>query len=214
MAMTWKTLAIAGALLAGVASPAVAHPHVYVTHSVTVVFDKGVITGIDQVWFFDEFYTAMAVEGLDTNKDGKYSREELHELAKTNMEGLKEFGYFTFATVAGKEAKIADPPDYWMQHTDGILSLHFRTPLAAPTAATGKGFAVSVYDSSYFISFDLVAKDPAQLGSGAPKGCKLSVGVPPTEAEQTKQLSGAFSQQMGGAGLGGGVTQTISVTCP
>ena len=62
------------------------------------MFDKGAITGIDQVWFFDEFYTAMAVEGLDTNKDGKYSREELHELAKTNMEGLKEFGYFTFPT--------------------------------------------------------------------------------------------------------------------
>ena len=100
-----------------------------------------------------------------------------------------------------------------MEHKDGILSLHFRTPLATPTPATGKGFAVSIYDSSFFIAFELIAKDPVKLGDGAPKGCKLAVGVPPAEAEQTKQLSGAFSQQMGGAGLGGGVNQTISVTC-
>ena len=33
----------------------------------------------------------MAVEGLDTNKDGKYSREELAELAKVNVTSLKDF---------------------------------------------------------------------------------------------------------------------------
>jgi hypothetical protein len=54
------------------------------------------ITGIRQAWTFDEFYTAMAVEGLDTNKDGVYSKEELAPLAKVNVESLKEFDYFTF----------------------------------------------------------------------------------------------------------------------
>ena len=177
------------------------------------MFDKGAITGIDQVWYFDEFYTAMAVEGLDTNKDGIFSRDELHELAKTNMEGLKEFGYFTFPTLAGTEAKLADPPDYWMEHKDGILSLHFRTPLATPVPAATKGFAFSIYDASFFIAFDFVPKDAVKLGSGAPQGCKLAVGAPGAEAEQTKQLSGAFSQQPG-VGPSGGVTQTISVSCP
>ena len=47
-------------------------------------------------WMFDEFYTAMAIEGLDKNKDGVYDREELAELAKVNIEGLKDFAYFTF----------------------------------------------------------------------------------------------------------------------
>lgn len=214
MAMTWKTFAtLTAALIGASVTPAVAHPHVYVTHAATVLFDKGAISGIEQVWYFDEFYTAMAVEGLDTNKDGKFSREELQELAKTNMEGLKEFGYFTSSTLAGQEAKISDPADSWMEHKDGVLSLHFRNPLLKPVPAASKDFAFSIFDPSFFIAFEFIAKDPVKLGSGAPQRCKLTLGVPAAEAAQTKQLSGAFSQQLGGAGISGGVTQTVSVSC-
>ncbi len=190
-----------------------AHPHVFVTHKAKIVFEKGAIAAIDHVWFFDEFYTAMAVEGLDTNKDSKFSREELHELAKMNIEGLKEFGYFTSATLSGKEIKVGDPADFWLEHIDGILSLHFRTPFSAPLPANAKGLAVSVYDPSFFIAFDLVEKNPVSLGEGAPKACKLNVGVPAAEAEQSKQLSGAFGSQLGGGGLGTGSVKTISVDC-
>jgi ABC-type uncharacterized transport system substrate-binding protein len=35
------------------------------------------IVGIRHAWTFDEFYSAMAVQGLDTNGDGVYSAEEL-----------------------------------------------------------------------------------------------------------------------------------------
>ena len=54
------------------------------------------ITGIRHHWTFDEFYTAMAMQGLDTDGDGVYSKEELEPLAKVNVESLKEFDYFTF----------------------------------------------------------------------------------------------------------------------
>ena len=39
----------------------------------------------------------MAIEGLDKNGDGKYDRQELSELAQVNIDGLKEFNYFTVA---------------------------------------------------------------------------------------------------------------------
>lgn len=206
-------LAAAAALLAAAAAPASAHPHIFVTHKASIAFDKGAIVGIDHVWFFDEFYSAMAVEGLDTNKDGKLSREELHELAKTNIEGLKDFDYFTKATLAGKELKVADPSDYWLEHKDGVLSLHFRSPLVEPVPANQKGFAFSIYDPSFLIAFDLVEKDPVALGDGAPAQCKVSVGVPEAEAEQNKQLNGAFGSQLGSGGLGLGVTKTVTVDC-
>ena len=61
----------------------VAHPHVWATVRSEIVLDPNhKITGIRHAWTFDEFYTAMAVEGLDTNKDGVYSKEELQPLAK------------------------------------------------------------------------------------------------------------------------------------
>ena len=85
--------------------PAQAHPHVWVTVESTLLYERGSFTGLHHKWTFDEFYSAMAVEGLDTNKDGKYDREELAELAKVNVTSLKDFGYFTFPTLAGAGRK-------------------------------------------------------------------------------------------------------------
>jgi ABC-type uncharacterized transport system substrate-binding protein len=192
---------------------AVAHPHVSVTHTATVVFDKGAIIAIDHVWYFDEFYSAMAVEGLDTNKDGKYSREELADLAKTNADGLKDFDYFTFPTLAGQALKVKEPSTQWSEFKDGKVSLHFRLPLEQPVATTTKGFQFSVYDPSYFISFDFAKTQPVTLDDNAPKTCKVDVSVPKQEADQAKKLGESFFDQLGGGNYGLGVAKTVSVSC-
>src|SRR5258705_11620002 len=96
-------------------APAAAHPHVWIIVETTLMFDKGAFTGLRHKWSFDQYYTAMAIEGLDKNKDGKYDREELAELAKVNIDGLKDFAYFTAASVAGQEVKFAPPSDYWLE---------------------------------------------------------------------------------------------------
>ncbi|HMN74397.1 MAG TPA: DUF1007 family protein, partial [Rhodoblastus sp.] len=81
----------AAALVALLARPALAHPHVWVAARATVLFDKeGRIAGIRNDWTFDEMYSAFATQGL--GQDGKPpTREELQPLAKTNIESLAEF---------------------------------------------------------------------------------------------------------------------------
>ena len=60
------------------ASPAAAHPHVWVTvHSEILLNPDRQITGIRHAWTFDEFYSTMAVQGLNTNGDGVLSADEL-----------------------------------------------------------------------------------------------------------------------------------------
>ncbi len=204
---------IGGLACIATATSAGAHPHVFVTTSATVVVEKSAIAAIDHVWTFDEFYSAMAVEGLDTNKDGKYSREELHELAKTNIEGLKDFEYFTYAKLADKALKVGEPKDYWLEHKDGVLALHFRLPLEAPPLIATKGFSFSVYDSSYFIGFDFAKKDPVKLGGDAPKSCKITLEIPQKEAADAKRLGEAFFEQLGGANFGLSVAKTAVVDC-
>lgn len=107
------SLAIGTLLHAGTAA---AHPHVYVTVESTVLFDKGIITGLRQRWLFDEFYTTMAIEGLDTNNDGIYDRKELAELAKINIDGLAQMEYFTFAKLGEQRLAFDAPKDYWLDH--------------------------------------------------------------------------------------------------
>jgi ABC-type uncharacterized transport system substrate-binding protein len=187
--------------------PARAHPHMWVTVEATVLYENGAFTGISHKWTFDEYYTATAIEGLDKNHDGKYDRSELAELAKVNVDALKDFDYFTFPTLAGQAVKLGAPTDYWLEHKDGLLSLYFTVPFASPVLADAKGFAFSIQDPSFFIAFELAKSEKAvQLGSGAPKTCSVKMDAP--EQRDTAAL-GPMSQLGGMMSIG----QTISVEC-
>jgi ABC-type uncharacterized transport system substrate-binding protein len=203
---------IVGMLAAVVATgalvpPAAAHPHVWIFVEASVLYDKGTFTGLQQKWTFDEFYAATAIEGLDKNKDGKFDREELAELAKVNMDGLKEFAYFTFPALAGQELKLGEARDYWFEYTDGKLSLHFTLPFAQPVLTEAKGLTFAIQDPTYFIAFELVKQDPVKLGKGAPKGCKITIGQPPQDAAATD----ALQRQFGAFAMAS--SKTIAVDC-
>ena len=115
------------------ATPAVAHPHVWVAVRSEVLFtDDGKIKGVRHAWTFDEMYSAFALQGL--GKDGKPpSREELAPLAKTNAELLAEFDYFTFAKYQNAKTAFGPPEDVWLEADDKkIVTMHFTLPLEKP----------------------------------------------------------------------------------
>ena len=129
------SILIAAAASAGFAGAAIAHPHVWATvHSEIVFGPDHRITGIRHHWTFDEFYTAMAVQGLDTNGDGVYSKEELQPLAQVNVELLKDFDYFTFVHLSDddKPLPLKEPVDYSVDYDKTLLTLHFTLPLEKP----------------------------------------------------------------------------------
>ena len=204
-----KRLCLAVVAALGAVTPAVAHPHVWVTSKAEVVYQGDKIAAIQHHWTFDEFYTAMAVQGLDKNNDGIYSREELAELAKVNMDGLKEFDYFTGAKAGAAKVAFAEPVDAWLEHVNGILTLHFKLPLKEPLSAEAKGFQFAVYDPSFFIAFELAKGDAITL-AGAPAGCKVTVGQM-EETPDEKALTGAMTQQFGGSGTS--TTKSAAVVC-
>ena len=83
-------LVLAGALALGV-DPAQAHPHVWITASSELIYaPDGSMTGVRHAWTFDDMYSAYALQGLDSQTKGVFSREELAPLAQTNVESLKE----------------------------------------------------------------------------------------------------------------------------
>jgi ABC-type uncharacterized transport system substrate-binding protein len=224
-----RALAAVAGVVAGVsvlASSAIAHPHVYVTAATTINIEQGAITSFDHVWAFDEMYTAMAIEGLDTNKDGKYDKSELAELAKVNVEGLKEFKYFTQVMLGNVEQAFVDPKpeEFWLEVNKGVLSMHFRVGLLKPVLVDAKDFALTVSDPSFFIAIGLEEKDPVKLNASAPKTCKAVINAEADGGTDSKALGDAFSKQLGGVGsspggsAGGGqygflTTKVIRVQC-
>jgi len=162
-------------LLALLPAPALAHPHVLIDAASEIVFDaEGRVAAVRHHWRFDEAFSAMASQGLDTDDDGKLYRAELEPLAKVNVESLAEYDFFTFLAKEGTDQAFEQPTDYWLDaNAEGTLTLHFTLPLKAPVAPD-RPLTLEVYDPEYFIAFRLPSKEAVRL-AGAPASCALDV---------------------------------------
>jgi len=208
-------LALAGLAASLAPEMAGAHPHVFVTTRETVVFDaEGRVTAVKNAWTFDEYYTAFLEQGLDKGPDGRYSRETLADLAKTNTEGLADADYFTFIKANGRNVKFVAPKEYWLEDTGKALVLHFTLPLAEPVKPS-KAFVMRVYDPTYFVAFDPDPAADAVKLEGQKPGCSLLVRKPP-QNDALKQVLAAIpiGEQPILEDAGAAFADSILVACP
>jgi ABC-type uncharacterized transport system substrate-binding protein len=204
-------LGLIAASLAGTAT-AEAHPHVWITARSEVVYGTdGAMTGVRHAWTFDDMFTTYALQGITAKSKGAYTREELAPLAQTNVESLKEFGFFTFAKADGKKTKFNEPTDYYLEYKDSVLTLHFVLPLKAPVVS--KQLALEVFDPSYFIDFKFEDKDPIKL-VGAPAACQMRFQRPNDETANTQRLNENNFMNGDNSNYGAMFANKITVNCP
>lgn len=173
------------------ATPATAHPHVWIQMQSGVVFnDQGQISAVKVTWTFDDSYTQMALDGLDKNGNGTYEPEELEPLTRENLESLKDYDFFTHVRFAGKPQALGAPVDPGQTYSGDKLQLHFQLPLATPVDPAKGEFVLKIYDPEFFISFEYTGADPVTVSGNVPAACKPVLKPLPTDAEvdQTRAM--------------------------
>ena len=199
------------------ATPAQAHPHVWVTMNTDLLYaPDGSVTGLRQAWAFDDMFSAYSTMGIPAKTKGQFTREELQPLAQVNVESLKDYAYFTYAWIDGKRQKDAftDPIDYWLTYDDkaNVLTLHFTLPFKEPVKA--KVLKIEIYDPEFFIDFGFTEKNPVKL-VGAPLQCALWTEKPPDVNFLSPQnLNRAFVPSEANIGMGMDFANKILVQCP
>jgi ABC-type uncharacterized transport system substrate-binding protein len=202
---------LAGGVALG-AIPAQAHPHVWITATSELIYGPdGSITGVRHAWTFDDMFSTYALQGIETKTKGVYSHEELAPLAQTNVESLKEFGFFTFARADGKKEKFQEPVDYFLEYKDAALTLHFTLPLKTPVKP--KQLAVEVFDPSFFIDFSFAKKDPVRL-VGAPADCQMQFQRPSDGSANAQKLGEQTFAGGENSNYGAMFANKITVDCP
>jgi ABC-type uncharacterized transport system substrate-binding protein len=186
------------AFAVGLTSPALAHPHVWVTAKAEVVFaPDGKVTGVRHHWTFDEAYTAYVTQGLDKDNDGKLSPEELQDLATENAASLNEFDYFTVLKARGKPQSFDAPREARMSMEKTQVSMSFFLPLKAPAVPSG-AVSIEIEDPTFFVYFSLSEGQAAVSLANAPQGCVTSIAkAKPLDAtmQQILQDEGAIQTQ-------------------
>jgi ABC-type uncharacterized transport system substrate-binding protein len=200
--------------MAFAAAPASAHPHVWVTASSELLYrEDGAIVGVRHAWTFDDMFSTYALQGIEPRTKGTYSREELADLAKTNVESLREYRYFTYVKSGddepSKKQRFEEPVDYYLEFKDGALVLHFTLPFKTPFKA--KALLLEIYDPSYFVDFRLDEKNPIKL-VGAPAGCAIAIQRPGPAPIQ--KPSEDFMNSNANAGYGMMFANKVQVNCP
>lgn len=198
-----------------VSLPALAHPHVWVVARAEVLYAPGgKVAGVRHAWTFDETYSTYVTQGLDKNNDGKLTPDELEDLAKTNVESLAEYDYFTVLKANGAKQALGAPRDYAMSVVDGLLTLRFTLPLKVE--APNRLSALEVYDPTAFVSFSIAEGDQAVTLRDGPKGCALTITrAKPMEVSDQQKMSESFFQALTAASTyGANFANRVLVACP
>jgi ABC-type uncharacterized transport system substrate-binding protein len=193
-----------------------AHPHVWVTATSELLYaPDGSLTGVRHAWTFDDMFSSYALQGIETRTKGVYTREELAPLAQTNVENLKEFGFFTFARAGDngsrKKQKFEEPVDYYLDHANGVLTLHFTLPLKVPVRS--RELSIEIYDPTYFVDFALARIDPVRL-VGAPAGCAFAIVRPSDGSAEARTIGEQNFLDNTNANFGAMFANKITVDCP
>ena len=155
--------------------PAVAHPHVFVTDSVTFVFDgSGRVTAFRMDWLFDDFFSAGLLEDFDADGNGRFDAAEIAALREGAFVSLRDYGWFTHFYLDGVEQASPEPSSFEAVAEGELVRYRFELPLAEPIDPAATRLEVAVYDQEYYVEVLLDETAPAVL-DGAPPACRYSV---------------------------------------
>jgi ABC-type uncharacterized transport system substrate-binding protein len=185
-----------------------AHPHVWITVTEELIYaPDGRVAAVRHIWTFDDMFSAFAIRGVEQKTPGILSREDLAQLAKDQIDGLKDYAYFTHPKLDGERRPDAfdDPTDSVLEYDpkQASLTLSFTLPFKTPMQAGA--LEIDIFDPQLFFYLSFAKMAPVRL-VGAPQDCVPTLGGDANKSDaDTEHRS---------AGVVATSTRQIWVKCP
>ena len=181
--------ALAGAVFALAATPALSHPHIFAEASLEVaVAADGTVEALRHVWRFDDLFSSTVLLEFDANADLELDHDELESVGSVIHESLAEFDYFQFVTTGDKDVAMQAPERIVAMFQDNQLIIVFESKPAGKLSLDGR-VDFGVYDPTFYTAIDFYDDDSLTV-SGLPDECTRAVVRPdPDEAIAMNQQS-------------------------
>lgn len=175
MRRVWLMVAAAGSIAAvNDPAPASAHAHVFVLHTVEVVFAGKGVAALRLRWAFDEIFSDGMFKDFDTDGNRSFDAEEVNAIREVSLPSMKEFGYFTHVWVNGDRKETFADVSLDVTSAGDTVIYEWSLKLAEPADPSREKVEISIFDDSYYVDVALRMPDAVKL-LDAPAGCGYEI---------------------------------------
>ncbi|MBL9046139.1 MAG: DUF1007 family protein [Tabrizicola sp.] len=169
---------------AGLADPALAHPHVFIDTTVTAILDgQGRLTAVRLRWDYDSLVSMVVVEdkAADADMDGRISPAEAVALDGFDMTWIDGFDGDTSLFQGETRLPLEEGPQDWVTgwteaESGGHLWSEHTRKLVSPVDPGDGPVSVLVYDVTDYTAYALVGAElkPVDALDGALSDCRIA----------------------------------------
>ena len=142
----------------GCASPALAHPHVFVDARTGFQFDEaGRLHALRITWTYDAFtsLTLFDILDLDKDNDGVLDDADRAAIVAGETEWPDDYKGDTYLEQDGQDVPLAKPINGVASLADERITVSFDLPLAEPIEVA-EGVVLKLYDPNYYYAYTVI----------------------------------------------------------
>lgn len=195
-----------------------AHPHIFVSSGIEVIFDdQGRATALRIRWTYDEMFSLMMVQenGLDPDGDNQLTPAELATLNGADMNWDAGFAGDTYALLGDTPLALGRPHDWTMDYDGASLTSTHVRDFDAPVPVAEVPLVVQSYDPGYYTAYT-IDFEPVVTGR---TGCTAGIWEPDRSKADAlldaalKEYDGSDVESGGFPAVGAAYADEVRVTC-
>ena len=156
--------------------PVLAHPHVFISDKIAVLFDGGTLQGISFQWTFDDMFSNMILSDYDPKGTGQFDAAHVKAVKEGAFDNLENYHYFVAMTIGTRPMTHFKIERFMPSVTEKKkLVYSFFIPLNVAVQGKEQSVRLTVYDDTYFVAFDLLHLEDLTVTSGPDISCELAI---------------------------------------
>lgn len=140
-----------------------AHPHVFISQKMKIVFDDKGLAGFNIEWEFDDMFTTMITEDYDTNQNQILEKNEVATIKEKAFSYLANSNYFTFIKIDSKPFTVKFVQNFFAKIENKKVIYEFFVPCHVRAGENAKQVVVAAYDPSYYSAVFFAKSDGVTL---------------------------------------------------
>ena len=152
-----------------------ANPDVWVKTRITYYFENNLVTQLNYLWNFDDFFSSRTIVKYDRNSDGIFESEELALLRREIFDPLSQFNYHVNIWKAGNKLKKIMVKNFKARMQRKKLVFDFTVPLMPPANPGESPLITSLFDKKLVLDFSLFKKKFLIVKGFMRPSCKFQI---------------------------------------